>query len=676
MVAYCSRLPKVQKEVFGSVMGQKEREEKETLGINQEWKLSHVINELKQGSGKDQPKAAKKGETLGNDKPLAILMVQPWQRVARQRITQSFSTDLEILFSPLGEEDGTEGPMIIEAEIGGHFIHRIYVDGGSASEILYEHCFNRLRDAEHSTSTWMNFMVVRSPSSYNGIIGRQGVMKIQFVPSSAHEMLKFLISKEILTLRSSRIIPPECTLVFGSKAQTFNAIQTTKERIKPADTTGVPRHIAKHGLNVHEGCLPVKQKKKNQASEKNKAIQDEVEKLLENVRGFQRPEQGMSQRRLPATKNRLEGGIPLRIPLQNAGATYQRLVYKAFQKQIGINLEVYVDDLVIKSRMKHEIMKDIEETFKTLREINMKLNLKKCTFKIEEGMFLGYKVNTKGIKKSDFQWAAEAEVAFKQMKKLIAELPTLTAPMEIEELIIYLEAAREATSVDSHLVANQVNGSYIAKEPGMIQYLEKVKTLSGNFKKFSIKQVPISENKKADALSKIASTSFAHLTKQFLVEELKENSISEVEVLAVVKEEGDTWMTLIYNYLMEETLPVEKEKAKAIRRKSERYDVINRVLYKISYLGSWLQCVGPLQANYVLREIHEGSCGMHAETRSVVAKAICMGYYWPTMHADARKMIKECQDCQVHHPMPRNPQQKLTPIMSPWPFYKYGIDIC
>ncbi|GJT63862.1 hypothetical protein Tco_1015342 [Tanacetum coccineum] len=55
-------------------------------------------------------------------------------------------------------------------------------------------------------------------------------------------------------------------------------------------------------------------------------------------------------------------------------------------------------------------------------------------------------------------------------------------------------------------------------------------------------QVPRSENKKADALSKIASTSFAHLSKQVLVEELKEKSITTVEVLAVVEEEGDTWM--------------------------------------------------------------------------------------------------------------------------------------
>nr|GFA41641.1 reverse transcriptase domain-containing protein [Tanacetum cinerariifolium] len=77
--------------------------------------------------------------------------------------------------------------------------------------------------------------------------------------------------------------------------------------------------------------------------------------------------------------------------LKNAGATYQRLVDKEFQKQIGRNLEVYVDDLVIKSRTEHEIIRDIEETFKTLGEINIKLNPKKCAFGIEEGMFLGYK---------------------------------------------------------------------------------------------------------------------------------------------------------------------------------------------------------------------------------------------------------------------------------------------
>ncbi|GJX45851.1 reverse transcriptase domain-containing protein [Tanacetum coccineum] len=210
--------------------------------------------------------------------------------------------------------------------------------------------------------------------------------------------------------------------------------------------------------------------------------------------------------------------------------------------------------------------------------------------------------------------------------------------------------------VDSRLVANQVNGSYVAKESGVIQYLEKLKALTGNFKKFSIKQVPRSENKKVDALSKIASTRFAHLSKQVLAEELKEKSINEAEVLAVVEEEGSTWITLIYEYLTKETLSAEKKKARAVKHKSLRYAAINGILYKKSFLGSWLRCVGPLQANYVLRKIHERSCSMHAGPRSVIAKALRIGYYWPTMHADARKMIRECKDCQVHRPMPRNPQ--------------------
>ncbi|GJY81886.1 reverse transcriptase domain-containing protein [Tanacetum coccineum] len=221
---------------------------------------------------------------------------------------------------------------------------------------------------------------------------------------------------------------------------------------------------------------------------------------------------------------------------------------------------------------------------------------------------------------------------------------------EYEALIAGLRIAEQMgvknlqAHVDSRLVANQVNETYVAKEMDMIRYLEKVRALTNSFKAFSIRQVPRSKNKKADALSKIASTSFAHLSKQVLVEELKEKSISEVEILAVVEEEGNTWMTPIFEYLTDETLPAN------------------------SFIGPWLRCVGPLQANYVLREIHEGSCSMHAGTRSVMAKALRIGYY-------AMALIRACRDCQVHKPVPSNPQQKLIPIMSPWPFYKWGIDI-
>ncbi|GKA49699.1 hypothetical protein Tco_0742772 [Tanacetum coccineum] len=71
-------------------------------------------------------------------------------------------------------------------------------------------------------------------------------------------------------------------------------------------------------------------------------------------------------------------------------------------------------------------------------------------------------------------------------------------------------------------------------------------------------------------------------------------------------------MTPILEYLKEEILPSDVKKERAVKRKSQRFVVISRTLYKKSFLRPWLRCVRPLQANYVMREIHEGSCSMHA----------------------------------------------------------------
>ncbi|GJT28105.1 hypothetical protein Tco_0908380 [Tanacetum coccineum] len=68
-----------------------------------------------------------------------------WYRVTRQKVTLSFAQKNEITFPSLSANKGTKGPLVIEAEIEGHAVHRIYVDGGSSMEILYEHCFNRIR---------------------------------------------------------------------------------------------------------------------------------------------------------------------------------------------------------------------------------------------------------------------------------------------------------------------------------------------------------------------------------------------------------------------------------------------------------------------------------------------------------------------------------------------------
>ncbi|GKE20758.1 reverse transcriptase domain-containing protein [Tanacetum coccineum] len=181
----------------------------------------------------------------------------PWKRVTGQNVTQIFSTNPEISFLLIENDDGQESPMVIEVEIGGHLIHRMYVDGG---------------DEEHSTSARMNFMVVRSPSSYNGFIGRLGIQKIQAVPSTAHGMIKFQwTSKWDPTNESTTekginmaIYPEylEHTITIGrglsekGKMELCNLLKNNLGVFawKPADMTRVPGSIVEHRLNIHEGC--------------------------------------------------------------------------------------------------------------------------------------------------------------------------------------------------------------------------------------------------------------------------------------------------------------------------------------------------------------------------------------------------------------------------------------
>ena len=83
--------------------------------------------------------------------------------------------------------------------------------------------------------------------------------------------------------------------------------------------------------------------------------------------------------------------------LKNAGATYQRLMNKMFTPQIRKNVWVYVDDMLVKSRQEEDHLKDLKETFDTLRSYNMKFNPGKCAFGVTAGKFLGFMVSQRGI---------------------------------------------------------------------------------------------------------------------------------------------------------------------------------------------------------------------------------------------------------------------------------------
>ncbi|GJX30791.1 reverse transcriptase domain-containing protein [Tanacetum coccineum] len=253
-----------------------------------------------------------------------------------------------------------------------------------------------------------------------------------------------------------------------------------------------------------------------------------------------------------------------------------------------------------------------------------------------------------------------------------AEYEALLAGLRIARMMNVL---RIEVKVDSKLVASQINGMYEASNGSMIKYLAKARKYISEFKTFSIENIPRGNNQKADVLSKLATVPFHHLTKEILVEVLNERSTEVQEVQTIVEEEGDNWMTPIIKYLEEGIVPSDNNEARALRAKIGQYTMESGVLFKKGYLIPMLRCVGPLQANYVIREIHMGSCGMHVGPRAVVRKAMRQGYYWPTMHADAKTEVDKCDSCQIHSPIPRLPKTFMTSIMAPWPFYQWGMDI-
>ena len=83
--------------------------------------------------------------------------------------------------------------------------------------------------------------------------------------------------------------------------------------------------------------------------------------------------------------------------LKNARSTYQRMMTKMFEPQLGKNIEVYIDDMVVKSRVVSEHVGDLRNIFEILREHKLRLNASKCSFGVGSGKFLGYMVTHRGI---------------------------------------------------------------------------------------------------------------------------------------------------------------------------------------------------------------------------------------------------------------------------------------
>ena len=183
--------------------------------------------------------------------------------------------------------------------------------------------------------------------------------------------------------------------------------------------------------------------------------------------------------------------------LKNAWSTYQRMMTKMFEPQLGKNIEVYIDDMVVKSKLVSEHVMDLTSIFKILREHKLRLNTSKCSFRVGSGKFLGYMVTHRGIevnpdqikainnvqppqnpeevqkligmmaalnrfisrsadrcrpfflllhKWKEFEWSEDCVVAFQELKQYLSYPPIMSSPMVDEVLFAYIAVTLYAIS--------------------------------------------------------------------------------------------------------------------------------------------------------------------------------------------------------------------------------------
>lgn len=128
-------------------------------------------------------------------------------------------------------------------------------------------------------------------------------------------------------------------------------------------------------------------------------------------------------------------------------------------------------------------------------------------------------------------------------------------------------------------------------------------------------------------------------------------------------------------YLQTRDLPEENKQAHKVQTQAAHFTLIGDNLYRQLFGDPYLRCLNDTEARYVLVELHENVCGNHIGERTLAHRAHSQGYHWPTMKQNVENYVKKCDRCQRHAPILHMPSEVLNPVMSPWPFALWGMDI-
>ena len=229
------------------------------------------------------------------------------------------------------------------------------------------------------------------------------------------------------------------------------------------------------------------------------------------------------------------------------------------------------------------------------------------------------------------------------------DFPTTNNEVECEALVAGLDLAKAAGAenmiihYDSQVITSQINGDHKCRNERMKKYLEEVKSRISSLE-VKFVQIPREENEYADRLAKADSTEFMNASEQVLsfvqTSSLIDDGAQMQEIIV-----GENWTTPLIAYLRSDIRLDGKDAVRRLKIQASRFVLIKDVLYKKGFSRLFLRCLSRDEADYVMREVHEGICINHSGARSLVHKLIRAGYYWPTMLKDAQAYVKACDKC-------------------------------
>jgi len=250
---------------------------------------------------------------------------------------------------------------------------------------------------------------------------------------------------------------------------------------------------------------------------------------------------------------------------------------------------------------------------------------------------------------------------------------------EYEALIAGLELARDmgATDIvcrsDSQLTVGHVTGEFQVKDPLLLKYYHQVQKLLRGFSSTRMEHIKLEHNARADLLSKLASIKKKSHHRSIVKQYVGEPSVSMIETECCTVTMEESWYGPIRSYLL--TGGCKEGEEQVMKAKSVRFTMIVTDLYRRGYSRPLLKCVTETQAQYVMKELHEGICELHSGGRNMLARVLRVGYYWPTMQVDCAEYVKKCEKCQEFGNLMHGRPEMLHSITPPWPFAMWGMDI-